>query len=133
LLEGIYEKAACDGQIPTPDAAIAKMHEQIAQLSGSSEGKRESESFPAELSRFDIGKWEREAHHYAVDLYYAAVRPRRGAPPLLPGYLNQLLALHADRLSPSRIAIKLGLGSSHQAADRVRKQIQKALGKSGKK
>jgi hypothetical protein len=133
LLKGIYEKAAGDGRIPTPDAAIEKMHELIEQLSGSTDGPRASESFPTELARFDFAQLEREAHHYAVDLFYAAVRPRKGAPPLHAAYRNQLLALRAEGLSPRKIAIKLGIDSSHESVDRVRKQLRIAQGKGGKK
>ena len=133
LLKGIYERAARSSRIPTPDAAIEKMHELIVQLSGGKDGTRASESFPAELARIDVGNLEREAHHYAVDLYYAAARPRRGAPPLQPPYLNHLLALRAEGLSPRKIAIRLGFGSSHDGEDRVRKQLRIAQGKGGKK
>jgi hypothetical protein len=133
LLKGIYERAKRNGRIPTPDAAIQRMHELIAQLSGGTDSTRESESFPAELARIDVAQLEREAHHYSVDLFYAAVRPRRGAPPLHPAYLSHLLALRAEGLSPRKIAVKLGLGSSHESIDRVRKQLRIAQGKGGKK
>jgi hypothetical protein len=133
LLKGIYEEAASNRRILTPDAAIEKMHELIAQLSGGTDGTRESRSFPTELARFDVAQWEREAHHYAVDLFYAATRPRKGAPPLQSAYLSQLLALRAEGLPPRRIAIRLGLGSSHESTDRVRKQLRIAQAKGGKK
>ena len=133
LLKGIYEDAARDNRIPTPDVAMEMMRKLIAQLTGGTDGTREQESFPADLARFNFAQLEREAHHYAVDLFYAAVRPRRGAPRLQPGYLNQLLALRTEGLSPRKIAIRLGLGSSHESEDRVRKQLRIAQGKGGKK
>jgi hypothetical protein len=37
---------------------------------------------PMELARFDFVGMERDAHHYAVDLFYSAIRPRKRAPPL---------------------------------------------------
>lgn len=133
LLKRIYEKAASGEVVPTPDAALARMHEQIERLSGGTGAARESESFPAELARLDFRQLECEAHHYAVDLFYATLRPRKGAPPLRPEYLNQLLALRSEGLSPRKIAIRLGLGPSLESADRVRHQLRIAQGKSGKK
>ena len=133
LLKGIYERAARDGRIPTPDEAIERMHELVAQLSGDENGTRASESFPVELARFDVARLYREAHHYAVDLFHAAIRPRKGAPAFQPAYLDHLLALRAKGLTAGQIAIRLGLDPSHRNVDRVRKTTRIAQAKGRKK
>ncbi len=133
LLKGIYERAVQSGQIPTPDAAMEKMHELVEQLSGGTTRHAESSNHPVALARFDFLRVKREAHHLAVDLYYAALRPRKGAPGFHWNYLARLLELNSKGLSHRKIAIELGFGSSLESTDRVRKQLRIAKRRGGKK
>ena len=133
LLNHIFEEAARNNKIPTPDEAIQRMHELMARLVGPPAGHSEAGNLPKELRRLDLGRMEREAHHYAVDLYHDALRPRKGAPRLRPEYLDQLLRWHTAGLNPRKIAIKLGYGSSAEAKDLVTKQLRIAKLRRGKK
>jgi hypothetical protein len=113
---------------------MEEFHALVAQLAGNADRTQaQQENFPLELARFDVSKLNREAHHFAVDLYYNAIRPSRGAPPLRPEYLTQIVDWHSKGLSPRQIAIKMGLKSSDQSTDKVRKQLRAAKNRTGKK
>ncbi len=133
LLNYIFEEAARNGKIPSPDEAIEKMHEWIARFAGTPTGDFETGSLPKELRRLDLRRLNREAHHYAVDLFYDAFRRRKGAPRLRCEHLDQLLRLKAEGLSPRKIAIKVGEGGSAEAKDRIRKRLAIAKVRQGRK
>ena len=130
-LKHIYDEAKRAGRIPTPDAAMEALHSHNRQRIGDTD-KEAKEVFPPEMARFDVSQVFRDAHHIAVDLYYRALYPRKGAPPLRHEYKEQLLRWQSGGLRPRQIAIKLGLGSSKEKEDLVRKQLLIAKGRRGK-
>lgn len=78
------------------------------------------------IRRLDTAALRRDAHHYAVDLFYRSYYPRRGAPPLSLGYLDSLLNLKAQGLNNQQIAKKLGAKTEEEVkkgADRIRKEL----------
>jgi hypothetical protein len=133
LLKKAFEEASHNNQVLTPDRAIEKMHEGIRRLAGPQEEVAEVQGVPADFRRLNLVRLERDAHHYAVDLYYDNFSPRKGAPSLRPEYRAHLLNLRSQGLSVRQIAIKVGLGSSKESQDRVSKQLRIAKAKLGKK
>ena len=116
VLDDLYKAAHNDNVLLTPDAAVNKMEEVFAFVfkAEQRDENKASTSFP----RFDGVAFSRDAHHYAVDLFYKTYHKRTGAPPLRADYLNLLLKLDADGMNPAQIASKLG-----HKPDAIRKQL----------
>jgi hypothetical protein len=132
-LDSLFSEFESKEFLLTPDVAIEKMElafRRILSDSGS-EAQPDSSSRPGQPFRFDETAFTREAHHYAVDLFYRTYFPReaggerksrKGAPQLSIEYLDRVLKLSDEGLEPHEIAERLGQ-SDPQARDRIRKQI----------
>jgi hypothetical protein len=129
-LDDLFKEYESIDVLLTPEAAIEKMEELFKWVLDRSESADSSEPTSNPIGRptfrFDEVAMTREAHHYAVDLFYNFPRkpgsqgkPRRGAPPLPMEYLDRILQLRRKGIKPFKIAEILG-----QPKDRMRKQIE---------
>lgn len=124
MLDLIFEECASDGITVWPDEAMDWMEEYLEKLASDGEQSKLGETMSGLASnlRFDSAAYRREAHHYAVDLFYRTYFPRkRGAPPLPTAYLDRILQLRFKGLNYVSIAEKLG-----QPKDRMKKQVEAA-------
>jgi hypothetical protein len=128
ILEDLYKDYAPTNILLTPYAAVEKIYESLKSAFDRIESTASSESTSKQVFRIDDIALAREAHHYAVDLFYkyyfprkpgSQGKPRRGAPPLPLEYLDQILQLRRKGLKDFEIADKVG-----QPKDRVRKQLE---------
>jgi hypothetical protein len=131
-LDGLFKEFEAANILLTPDAAIEEMEKLFKGALDHNESVDDPEptNNPIEKPRlrFDDIAMTREAHHYAVDLFYkyffphkpgSQGKPRRGAPPLSTEYLDRILQLRRKGLNYVKIAEVLG-----QPKDRMRKQVQ---------
>jgi hypothetical protein len=110
-LDAIFEEYSSVGMMVAPDEAMDLMHDLLRDwVSRDASEASKATSRPATLVRFDSDAFSREAHHYAVDLFYKTYFPRgRGTPPLPDSYLNGILKLRREGLSHLAIANRLGI------------------------
>jgi hypothetical protein len=123
-LDDLFTECKALGILLTPYAAIEQMELLLEGVSRrfEEEGQSEARKDPTpgrRYFRFDQVAFRREAHHYAVDLFYRTYYPRSGAPQLPIEYLNDVLELKRKGLNDPQIAERLG-----QSTDTIRKQVR---------
>jgi hypothetical protein len=135
LLEDLFKTYASIRVQLTPDWAMEEMDEVFSDVfrrinaENGPEAKKDPGAQPRPIFRFDESAFTREAHHYAVDLFYRTYFPRRsvegksrrGAPSLPTDYVDRILQLMRRGLGYAEIAKNLG-----QPKDRMRKQVKAA-------
>jgi hypothetical protein len=124
LLKGFYDDAVKNGVVLLPDEAIAKLQEVIKNIVEAQ--KMDLAIFKRDNPRIDWKTETRRIHHYAVDLYYDTyIGKNVGAPPLTDEYLEYIVTLkEKDKLTFGQIGIRIG--ESPKAAEKIRKQYEKA-------
>lgn len=132
-IEDIFQTAATCGKSMTPDICMTELDISIESVYKQIATTRVDTNLAARL-QIDVVAFRRTIHHHAVDLFYKyefAARggndgkTKRGAPPLLNEYLDQLMAMDAKGFNLAKIADKMGQ-SDPQARDRIRKQLAAA-------
>ena len=123
-LDDLFKECESLGILLTPYIAIEQMELLLEDVSRHFEEECQSDAkkdpTPSRhYFRFDQVAFRREAHHYAVDLFYKTYYPRSGAPQLSIEYLNDVLELKRKGLNDPQIAERLG-----QSTDTIRKQVQ---------
>ena len=131
-LDDLFKEFESLSILLTPDAAIEQMDGLFKWVLDHTESADSSELTNDPIGRptfrFDDVAMTREAHHYAVDLFYKYYFPRepgsqgksrRGAPPLSMEYLDRILQLRRKGFNYVKIAEVLG-----QPKDRMRKQVE---------
>jgi hypothetical protein len=123
-LDDLFKEYESIGILLTPCMAIEEMEQLFEDMSLRFEKDRRSETKKNPTAghryfRFDHVAFRREAHHYAVDLFYKTYYPRSGAPRLSIEYLGTVLELRRKGLNDPQIAERLG-----QSTDTIRKQIR---------
>jgi hypothetical protein len=131
-LEDIFKDFESAGFALTPVDAIDEMFEMFKSVV--TRGKSAGGSEPIDnalgkvMFRFDDIAMTREAHHYAVGLFYKYYFPRtveskgksrRGAPTLPMEHLDEILTLRRKGLNPAQIGKILG-----QPTDRMRHRVK---------
>jgi hypothetical protein len=130
VLDDLYELYERASFLLKPDQAIEKMEEAFRDALHRVETETVAEASPharpTQVFRFDDSAFAREAHHYAVDLFYRTYFPRspegksrKGAPQLPTEYLDRILQLKRLGMNYVEIAKKLG-----QPKDRMRHQVK---------
>jgi hypothetical protein len=128
VLDDLYESYERASLFLKPDQAMEEMEEAFRDMLQRVETETVAEASPharpTRVFRFDDSAFAREAHHYAVDLFYRTYFPRggiqrKGAPALPKDYLQWILQLKREGMNPAEIAKKLG-----QPKDRMRKQVE---------
>jgi hypothetical protein len=141
-LEQIFEIAQEQKQMLMPDQAMLKLASVISRapkikgepLDPDSQHRSLAKFFNSrKFKRSDTLKYgvalTREAHHYAVDLYYRMNGyVEKGAPQVATEEITEILLLREQGLSYPKIARKIGLpfdtpGNQRKSADVVRKRI----------
>jgi hypothetical protein len=126
MLDYLFTEAKRDHILLKPDEAIEDMETVISALSKADERETASESILNSFRRMNTTAMLRDAHHYAVDLFYNTYYPTSGAPPLSLDYLDVLLKLKKKGLNNQQIARRLGAktdAEAKQIADRIRKEL----------
>jgi hypothetical protein len=123
-LDDLFREYESIGILLTPCMAIEEMEQLFKAISLRFEEERRSEAKKDPTPghryfRFDHIAFRREAHHYAVDLFYKTYYPRSGAPQLSIEYLGAVLELRRKGLNDPQIAERLG-----QSTDTIRKQVR---------
>jgi hypothetical protein len=124
-LDAIYQDSAARGAFLTPDAAMAALMDDLAALFPSRKGAESEMGTTARTHlqpRMDRIAGLRDAHRYAVNLFYRTYFPRKGAPPIPEDDLAKLLDLHERGLSYGQIAQEFKLPYP-QSKDMIRKRI----------
>jgi len=130
IFDEMLVKAGPDS-VPHPDAVMEELPKRFAFLVGPSKKKGGKPDNVSQI-RVDTARAQRNAHHYAVDLFYdSLVARRRGAPAYRAEDNARLVDLHSRGYSYAQIAKMLKLPTSPpseriKSIDQIRKRIKRA-------
>jgi hypothetical protein len=135
ILDHLFASARSSGTFLTPDGAMAALKEDLATEFPSRKGAEPTKGLTVRTylrPRMDLVAGLREAHRYAVDLFYRTYFPRKGAPRTADQDLATMLSLREQGKNYRSIALFFGLPYP-ESKDMIRKRIESARQRRAKK
>jgi hypothetical protein len=140
LLERFFRDATSKNELLWPDEAMRKLFDYINKIIEIGVLNKDKPT----ATRVNEINFNKELHHYAVDLFYKTYFPtKKGAPPIPDEYYEFILKLHNEGKTHKEIAEEVDLPIStkkvgtrkevDKSKDVIRKQIDKAKKRNNQK